>query len=196
MDLQGRQSSSAVSYDTEGRKILFDKITFNGVSIHVAEIDNSGNPEIPTGQIFTVFGHDKVLKAQLLDDLNKIRISVLDSRYYVYSHEPKVLNVTYGDMKSLMDEYPNGKCVDTIVCASYKNYGQLTLVPYVYDWKYLPIMTKMIHIFLICLIVIAITYFAKDSSNFKEFFWVCLFFLKENIYILLHGLSCFYTSNV
>ena len=162
-----------VTYDTKERNIYFSIKTSDGDSIPVAKVDN--NREVLVDQIFDTFGRNKVIKAEFLIASNKYIVSVLDRDFYVHSHDPKVLIVTYDDLKATIESEWN--CVDGMICVSYN--GELTLVPRLDNWKPLPLLSKGIPVFIIVLILSIIVYFAKDLL-LRDYLLVTLF-LKDII---------------
>ena len=159
-------------FDTEGRKIFFEKLGVENY-IYNAKIDKAKSREIPTGQIFNIFGKDKIIKVQPIDN-ETILLSILNSGHYVHPWESNVLTVTHYKSEKMMKENFDGECVDTLICPAFDEHNSFILVPYIYD---LPILKKMIYTVCIGLFISIIVYFSKD----KEYIWVVLFFLKDNI---------------
>lgn len=176
-----RKNKSKTAYDSEGGNILFDEISSGGHSIYTAEITNMIQKEIPVGQLFTAFGKDVVLKAEFAADKNVCRLSVLEAG--VYSHTSGADNcsvVTYKDMKTIVDSYPAGECVDALLCASYKNKGTLTLAPYIYDWKSLSLIPRLLRTMLVG-IILAVAAFSFKDSTVKDFLFLVFMMAKDNI---------------
>ena len=173
--LRRRFTSKAVQ-DTEGQSINFDEISMNGYTIHTAMVDNAVSREVPVSPIFDMFGRNSVIKTDFIPSLNSYRLSVLDGK--VYSHtEGKA--ITYGNLKTVIESYPGGECVDGIICASYTGDG-LTFEPYIYNWKSLSTISKFIRALLLILIVTVVVYVVKDTGC-KEFIFFAMLIVKANI---------------
>jgi hypothetical protein len=189
MFLVRRKNKSRVTYDTSGGAITFDQITAGGHSVYTAEVSNMVQKEISLGQMFDIFGTDVVLKAEFIADRNFCRLSVLEGG--VYSHDgcssPSCLIVTHRDMKSVMDSYPTGECVDAVLCASYKDKGALTLAPYVYDWKSLSMIPKLLRALIVGLILALVAFAVKDSTV-KDFVFLVFMLIKDSLVPVISSL--------
>lgn len=168
--------------DTEGGVVSFDEITMNGHSVHTAVVNNAISREVPVGPIFDAFGRNAIIKTDYSMAANAYRLSVMDAS--TYSHDGEGTVVTYGDLKSTMESYPNGECVDGVICASYDGDG-LTFEPYVYDWKSLTIILKILRALLVALTFSIVVYLAKDTiTAFKEIVLFGMLVLKDNVFSL------------
>lgn len=177
-DMLRRTLNTKSVKDTEGQPINFDEITLNGHTIHTAMVDNAVLREVPVGPIFDLFGRNNVIKANFSKAGNSYRLSVMDTSTSTHSGEGKV--ITYNDLKSTMDSYPGGECVDGIICASYEGEG-LVFEPYVYDWKSLTTISKLMRALLVAIIFTLIVYIVRDTA-FKEFVMFGLFLVKDNVF--------------
>lgn len=190
MFLVRRKNKRNVVYDTEGGRIVFDEISTGGHSVYTAAITNMASKEISLGQIFNIFGKDVVLKAEFVADKNFCRLSVLEGGVFTHGvgDGPTAAGhckvVTYSDMKNVVNSYPNGECVDAVLCTSYDNKGTLTLAPYIYDWKSLSTISKSIRVFLVAIIV-ALVFFAVKTSGVKDFSFLVFLLVKDNISTLI-----------
>lgn len=177
-----RKNKSKVAYDSEGGRIDFDEISVGGHTVYTAEIHNIVQKEVAVKQMFDIFGRGIVLKAEFVADSNFCRLSVLEGD--AYSHRGAVGKhckvVTYGDMRAMVDSYPTGECVDAVLCASYKDAGELTLAPYVYDWKSLSVIPKIIRAVIVGL-VLAATVFTFTDSTVKDFLFLIFMLVKDSI---------------
>lgn len=178
-----RTNKSKVIYDSEGGRITFDEITGGSHTLYTADVHNMVHREIPVQQIFRLFGPRVVLKAEFIADKNRCRLSVIEGEAYFHEgvgegHHCKI--VTYGDMKTTMDSCYTGECVDAVLCASYKDAGELTLAPYVYDWKSLTMVPKIIRALMVGLILAVVVFAVKDTP-IKDYLFLVFMLMKDNI---------------
>ena len=176
--MNNRQHSTHSTSDTGGGKIEFDRISCNGYTLYVGEVQNMVNKEIPVGEIFQTFGTDKVIKADFEPVMNRCLVSVMESQFYAHTFGSNVVVITHRELRQMIDTYPGGKCVDGIICASYKNKGELSFVPYIYDWNSLPLLTKAIHAIIIAFIFNMGVYLVKDSAT-REYVLMGVMIFKD-----------------
>ena len=188
MIVRRTKAKNKTVYDTQGERITFEEISTGTHSVYTAEVNNMVQREIPVGQLFTLFGAAAIIKAEFISDQNFCRLSVLDGK--VYSHDgdgTRCKVITYGDMKHIIETYPTGECVDAVLCASYERKGALTLAPYVYDWKDLPIISKIIRALLVGLLLAVVVYGVKDTTV-KDFAFLLFMMVKDNLVPLVTAL--------
>lgn len=176
-----RKNKSKTAYDTRGGKISFDEISAGPHTVYTAEVSNMVHKEIPVKQLFDIFGSNSVIKAEFIADQNFCRLSVLDGSTYSYDGAGPACKVfTSRDAMSVIDSYPTGECVDAVLCASYENRGMLTLAPYIYDWKSLPVIPKIIRALLVGLLLAIIVY-AVEGTSVRDFVLFAFMLVKDNI---------------
>lgn len=177
-----------VAYDTEGGRISFEEISTGTHRVYTAEVNNMIQRELPVGQLFSTFGKSAIIKTEFVAAQNFCRLSILEVSGYsceggnviTYGDRSTCKVITYEDMNRVIDTYPTGECVDAVLCASYKCEAELTLAPYVYDWKSLPVIPKIMRAMLIVLLLAVVVYVVKDTTV-KDFLFLAFMLVKDNL---------------
>lgn len=174
-----RRHANKVACDNDGNEISFQEIAQGTTLVYTAWVDNMVSREIPVSPLFALFGKSSVIKADFDAAKNECMLTVFQGDTYAHTGG---MVVTYQDLRRVIDTHTRGggggECVDAAICGSYTHPKELALIPLVYEWKALPMLTKCFRGTLCGLVIGLVVYLFKDSPV-KEVVYLAALMFKD-----------------